>query len=518
VKRYPKWWISTLAACCLLGVATAQGSHPIELAQDSQQGETASQPLEFVPKRVIVKFRPELAPVAVQMITDALLTEVEGSIPELGVLFLKVPDDADEQDYEALFQSLPAVEYAELDYIVPPATSYSRTVIPNDPWFDPGRGYGWHLTRVGAHAAWYYQRGSPQIVIAVLDTGVNPVSDLAGKLVPGWNIYLSNNDTRDIGSHGTEVSCVAAAVTNNGIGVAGLAWNCRVMPVRIAAMGGTATYSHMAEGLIWAANHGARVANLSYRIDTANSLLTDAARYFMERTRGVVVVAAGNDGSFSNNPDNPYLIRVSGLDVTNLRLSNSNYGTDVDLCAPMYNIYTMASDGRVVSGTGTSFSAPLVAATAALVLSANPSLSGEQVEQILKRSAVDLGPLGWDSEYGWGCVNAARAVLMARGLLPESTPPTIRITNLSDGAVVRGAIWISCEVVDLHGISHLELYVDGARTAITTRPYPSTGSNIYRLYWDSRRVSNGWYTLTIVAQDGMGNRGDVSIRVYVNNS
>jgi hypothetical protein len=137
VKRYPKWWISTLAACCLLGVATAQGNHPIELAPDSQQGETASQPLEFVPKRVIVKFRPELAPVAVQMITDALLTEVEGSIPELGVLFLKVPDDADEQDYEALFQSLPAVEYAELDYIVPPATSYSRTVIPNDPWFNP---------------------------------------------------------------------------------------------------------------------------------------------------------------------------------------------------------------------------------------------------------------------------------------------------------------------------------------------------------------------------------------------
>jgi len=522
VKRYPKWWISTLAACYLLGVATAQGSHPIELAQDSQQGETASQPLEFVPKRVIVKFRPELAPVAVQMITDALLTEVEGSIPELGVLFLKVPDDADEKDYEALFQSLPAVEYAELDYIVPPATSYSRTVIPNDPWFNPNHEsyqHGWHLTRIGAPAAWYYQRGNPRIIIALIDTGVNVVSDLMGALVPGWNFYDNNTDTRDVAGHGTSVAGVLAARTNNGIGVAGVTWNCRIMPLRISAPNGNGSYGVAAQAIVWAANNGARVANLSWAMGQSE-LVRDAARYFMQTARGVVVIPAGNDGlpASGNPPDNPYILRVSAIDRPNVRASFSGYGTDIDLCAPGDYIATTTriNDTYTLAG-GTSYSAPIVAGVAALALSANPYLSGEQLQNILKETAVDIGPPGWDWEYGWGCVNAYRVVMRARGLVPETTPPTIRFTTHRNGDVVSGAFWVGFEADDMSGLSHVELWVDRTYTSEVPVKIGYKINYPYRFWWDSRTVPPGVRTLTAVVYDGAGNRGVHPIQVYVNN-
>ncbi len=498
-------WIVIMCASWLIGAgmtrAFASDSDPVS-------------PAECVPGRLIVKFESDIPAPVVKLITTALDTRIEGGIPELGVLFLRLPPGVREKEYADLFQSWLPVEYAEPDYILLPAQYSSFTRMPQDSWFDPARGYGWHLTRVGAPAAWFFERGNPQIIIAILDTGINPVPDLITKLVPGWNIYLGNNDTRDTGTHGTGVAGVAAAATNNGLGVAGVAWNCRLMPVRVTASGGSSTHSLVAQGLVWAANHGARVANASLSNLGQHSIVRDAARYFMQTTRGVVVIAAGNENLFTTAPDNPYVIRVSGLDVTNFRATFSDYGNDIDLCAPAYDIVTTASDGSIITPFGTSLAAPIVAGVAGLMLSANPSLSGEQVTRLLQESAVDIGPPGWDPEYGWGIVNAARAVLRARGLMPESVPPVVRITSPANGTVVSGAIWIECEALDPSGISHVELYVDGTWDGVSTRPRrPFT----YRVYWDSRTVASGSHTLTIVAYDGMGNRGYATIRVVVNN-
>src|SRR6185369_14948071 len=161
---------------------------------------------------------------------------------------------------------------AELDRILPPAE-----VTPNDPWFGS---WEWYLTKIGAPAASSTTTGDKSIIIAILDTGVESTHpDLQAKLVPGWNIYDNNSDTRDVYGHGTVVAGTVAASSNNGQGVASIAWNCPIMPVRISALDGTAAYSAMAIGLTWAADHGARVANLSYMASNS-STVRSAASYF----------------------------------------------------------------------------------------------------------------------------------------------------------------------------------------------------------------------------------------------
>lgn len=507
--RFP-FWAVVILTCQLItsNSASATTGNPALYPPDLGREEASAQPTEFIPQRLVVKFHQDIpAPVA-RMIITALGTQVRGGIPELGTIFLELPPYVREQDYVELFKDFLPVEYAELDHILP---VQSCTITPNDPWFNLSYEYGWHLTRIGAPAAWFYQRGSPQIIIALIDTGVHSVPDLLTKLVPGWNFYDQNADTRDIAGHGTPVAGVLAAATNNGLGVAGVAWNCRIMPIRISSPEGNGSHGVAAQALVWAANNGARVANLSWAMGQSE-IVRDAARYFMGRARGVVVIPAGNAGlpAAGNPPDNPYLLRVSAIGKDGFRTSFSNYGTDIDLCAPGDEIPTTIRTGSYTLAGGTSFSAPIVAGVAALALSANPHLSGEQLQHILKASAVDLGPPGWDWEYGWGCVNAYRAVRMARGLPPESNPPSVRITSHSNEAVVNGAFWITCNAVDLHGISHVEFYVDN--TLIGRRLHTP-----YRVWWNSLTVSPGYRTLSAIAYDGAGNRGVHTIRIHVNN-
>lgn len=503
-------WIVAILIGGLIGLSAAHAvaSDWRSVVLASQQAAALNKPLEVTPQRLVVKFRPDIPVPVVNLFTTALDTRMKDAIPELGTLVLELPPGVDERSYAQLFQDFLPVEYAEPEYILPPAQSH--TVMPNDPWFDLSRDYGWHLNRIGAPAAWYYQRGHPGVVIAILDTGVEPVPDLAAKLVPGWNFYNNNSNTSDPHGHGTYVAGVAAAITNNGTGVAGVAWNCRIMPLRVAAPDGHAGSVRIAQALVWAANNGARVANISYDVSGV-SLISDAARYFMEHARGVVTVAAGNatSGGASYKPDDPHLINLSAIDRDNTRAVFSCYGNDTDLCAPGNYIITTGRAGYFLV-SGTSFAAPIAAGVAALVISANPHLTARQVEQILERSAVDLGPPGWDWEYGWGCVNAYRAVMLARGLLPESTPPTVRITSPSNGAAVRGELWINCEVTDQSGISHVEFYVNGF--FIGRRLSPP-----YRVWWNSFTVSPGPATLSVVAYDGAGNRGVHSIQILVDN-
>lgn len=133
--------------------------------------------------------------------------------------------------------------------------------------------------------------------MAILDTGVDPYHpDLASKLLAGWNSASSNTDTTDINGHGTKVAGAAAAITDNSIGVAGVAGAARILPVRVTnSSDGSASTSAIANGLTWAANHGAHVANISYGV-TGTSTVTSAAKYFMDKS-GLTVVSAGNSGN-----------------------------------------------------------------------------------------------------------------------------------------------------------------------------------------------------------------------------
>jgi thermitase len=356
--------------------------------------------VDLVPNRLLVKAKPGFS------VADAARPfsgmEVD-AIEELEISIIEFQENAFQQAWDGL-QRNPNIEFAEPDAITEPAATANDTYYSKE----------WHLSKVKAQTAWDLTKGSSSVLIAILDTGVDGAHpDLKPKMVAGWNAYSSNTDTRDVNGHGTGVAGAAAAASNNSIGVTGLAWNCKIMPIRISDSTGYATWSTTAKAITWAANHGARVANLSYSGMLGSSAIRTAAQY-MQSKRGVVITAAGNSKTFDSSSDHPYILTVSATDTVDALCSFSNTGNNIDLSAPGISIWSTKRGGGYGSWWGTSLSAPVVAGTAALVISANPALSGSQVSQILKNTADDLGAAGWDSKFGKGRINSYRAVKTAR--------------------------------------------------------------------------------------------------------
>ncbi|PYJ03079.1 MAG: peptidase S8, partial [Verrucomicrobia bacterium] len=154
----------------------------------------------------------------------------------------------------------PNIEFAEPDTLFPPAT------VPNDTYYS----LEWHLPKIGAPSAWNTTVGGNNIIIAILDSGVDSTHpDLSSQLVPGWNFIDNNSDASDVDGHGTAVAGTAAAASNDGLGVAAPAWTCKIMPIRISDTNGNGILSAIANGLMYAADHGARIANLSFGASTS---------------------------------------------------------------------------------------------------------------------------------------------------------------------------------------------------------------------------------------------------------
>ncbi|MCX7993889.1 MAG: S8 family serine peptidase [Fimbriimonadales bacterium] len=466
-------------------------------------GQLPAQSVPYVPGRLLVKFRADISATQAQGIVHASGARIVGEIPRIGVKVIQLPPRASEMAYARAFGQRREVQYVQLDQIHQPAQ-----ITPNDYYYP----YQWHLPKISAPLAWSYTTGSSGVIIAVLDTGVDAAHpDLAAKMVPGWNFFDNNADSSDVLGHGTRIAGIAAAVSNNSTGVASVAWGCRIMPIRISSPSGLASDTTIASGLIWAADRGARVANVSYDINES-PLISDAARYFQARG-GVVIFAAGNAGAFLSRADDPNILHVSATDRNDVINSWSTTGNFIDLSAPGSGISTTNLGGGYASSTGTSASAPIVAGVAALILSVNPSLSGQQVQDILKRSADDLGSLGWDPQYGWGRVNAARAVNMALGGNGniDTAAPHVGFASPSNGATVSGAVSVQVNASDNVGVASVSLYVNN--TLLGTR----TGAP-YTFSWDTTRVSNGTYTLRVVATDAAGNTNSAQISVSVYNA
>jgi subtilisin family serine protease len=443
----------------------------------------------FVPGRLLVKFHSNIGSTHAREVIAALGARDESEIPGAGVHIVDLPYQANERAFLSAFQSRAEVEFAELDALVSP-----QQTAPNDPLFP-----SWFLEKIDAPNAWLTTTGSSNITIAILDTGVDTTHpDLASKIVPGRNIYDNNDDTRDVNGHGTPVAGVAGAASNNGIGVASVAWGCGIMPVRISDMEGNAALSTIASGLSWAADHGARVANVSYRI-TGSKTVTSAAKYFQSKG-GVVVSAAGNNSMQETGPDDPYVVTVGATDPQDVLYYYSNYGGNVDLVAPGNNTTTLIG-GLYGAGGGTSFASPVVAGVAALIMSANPSLTPAQVTDILKQSTDDLGAAGWDNTYSSGRVNAAKAVsaaLATRGG-QDTTAPSVNITSPQGGQQLTGqSTSVQVSASDNVRVVKNELYVDGVLAATsTTAPFT--------IKWTTRKASAGAHALQCKAYDAAGN-------------
>jgi len=394
----------------------------------------------------------------------------------------------------------PNVEFAEVDRLMPAAS------LTNDPMV----GSEWHLTTINAPAAWAYSTGAG-VTIAILDTGVEGTHpDLASQIVPGWNFYNNNSDTSDSNGHGTTVAGTAAAATNNSIGVASVAGGAKIMPIVIADPTAYALWSTVAEGITYAADHGARVANLSYVGASGSSTIQSAASYLRSKG-GVLYVAAGNTGAVDNTAPNDYMMVVAATMPDDTHASWSTYGSFVDISAPGYNIVTTGPNGQYWYCWGTSLATPIVAATAALIIAKRPDFTPAQIDATLKSTATDLGTPGPDVYFGAGRVNAGAALALAAATQStDTTKPTVSITSPT-GGTVGGTITVSVNASDNVGVTRVELRVNGNLVATDT-------ASPWQFAWNSTSVANGSVSLTATAYDAAGNSATSSpVTVAVNN-
>jgi len=413
----------------------------------------------------------------------------KGYIRQLNTHIVELPAGADEVAAMKVLRKNRNLKYVELDMAVAPALAVT----------DPAYGSSWELPKIQAPTAWDSANGNG-VTIAVLDTGIDSTHpDLAPNLVPGWNVYDNNSDTTDVHGHGTWVSGVAAMAANNAKGSAGVAWGAKIMPVRIADPNAYAYWSTVAQGIYWAADHGAKVVNISYNGVSGSSTVQSAAQYLRSKG-GVVVVAAGNSGGLESIAANDSLLTVAATDQNDARASFSSYGAYVDVAAPGVSIYTTTVGGGYANASGTSFSSPVVAATAALMLSANNKLTPADVDRILTTTSVDLGTSGYDQYYGFGRVNAAAAVLAAKQtVVADTQAPTVSITSPTGGRV-SGVVAVDVNYSDNVGVTRADFYVNGQLvTSDSLAPFAFA--------WDTAGKADGSYTLSVQAFDAAGNRG-----------
>ena len=395
---------------------------------------------DFIPGRILVKLRGEQNSVA--DLQTAITFNLEGilarpeiasarplfpgpfSSPQLAreiglerIYLLELANETDVFTAIAALSRDPAVEVAEPDYVLRPAE------IPNDAYFSQQWGFentgqlilgeaGLIDADIDLPEAWEISKGSPDIVIAIVDTGVDLTHpDLVDKLVPGYNIIDDNDLPLDDDGHGTHVAGIAAAATNNdNIGVAGVCWECKLMPIKALGTEGGST-SDVATGIRYAVDHGAHVINLSLGGSSGTEALLSAVRYAYSREIPVVA-AMGNFGSAEPfyPAAYPETIAVGASDKYDLRWEHSNYGEDIDLVAPGAQILSAYYLNQYAYMYGTSMAAPHVSGVIGLLRSMFPNKTVEVLRTILTASADDLGDLGWDIYYGAGRLNAYQAL------------------------------------------------------------------------------------------------------------
>lgn len=287
-------------------------------------------------------------------------------------------------------------------------------VIPNDTLYGD---YQWNLPEIATEKGWNVTRGKDEIVVAVVDTGVQlDHPDLQGRLVEGINIVDPSSPPDDDVGHGTHVAGIIAAQVNNGEGVAGMTWYTKIMPVKALDSTGAGTTYSVAEGIIWAVDHGADVINMSLGNYAEAQFLHDAVKYAYDR--GVVLVgASGNDNT--DRPGYPAaypeVIAVAATDPGEARAEYSNFGDYIDVAAPGSSIASTYPGSRYAALSGTSMATPHVAALVSLVKAANPGLGVDEIAEIVRSTARDLGPTGKDNDFGYGQIDVDAAVHAASG-------------------------------------------------------------------------------------------------------
>ncbi|MDQ7828272.1 MAG: S8 family serine peptidase [Armatimonadota bacterium] len=415
------------------------------------------------PNEFLVKFRPGVMPGEAANLNARVGTQEIRRLLK-GRIALVRAVSATPDTVLSSYRGHAAVEYAEPNYYryllsTPPRRPLA---VPNDPFYS----FQWHYSNIGTEAAWDVTTGSALVVVAVIDTGILfGHADLNGVTVAGFDFVDDDTNPADPGcpgpsdvSHGSHVSGTIAAATNNATGVAGVNWGgpsrTRIMPLRVFGnIGGscTATSADVIDAIEYAADHSARVINMSFGGPGFSQAEQDAVNYAYGL--GVTLVAAaGNDNvDLGASPVYPAcyanVIAVAATTITNTKAPYSNFGSCIDLSAPGGDVNTdLNGDGEPdgilsTSGTpatptqywwfdGTSMASPHVAGVAALLLSKGVT-GAAMIQNVLQSTATDLGTSGYDTTFGWGKVNAAAAVGAS-----VSTNPMLAFTGDLSGSTI----------------------------------------------------------------------------------
>jgi len=391
------------------------------------------------------------------------------------------------------------VEFAEPDYAVRP------TIEPDDPHFTSQ----WHHNNVNSKQAWNITTGS-SILVAVCDTGFDVNHpDLGANLRTdlAYNAQDGSTYIYDANGHGTGTAGTLGAVGDNGTGVAGANWNVDIIPVRIAISNGnsSAYISTMAKCIEYAADKGARVVNLSY--GGIQYATIDSAAQYLRTRNGLLFMSAGNDGEeFASYPDYTSFIGVGATNQSNNKASFSNWGSYVDITAPGVSILTTYPSNRYVYYSGTSFSSPLAAGIAALMVAANPNITVNELESGIFSTAIDIGDGGNDNVFGHGLINAEAAVHYAANLVSNEVPVAV-IDDMASNYNIGEPITFSCS-----GSSD----PDGSITSCAwdfDNGATDTGNTLIDV--DYNYLADGNYTVTLTVTDNESAKSYATIDISI---
>jgi len=477
--------VSALLIIALL--LSAMGALGFAQTPDNAQG--------YVPDQILVKFLPGTPEKIKSDIHGRLGGSVVGVIPGIDVQVVKIPKNKVDEKVRAYLAEA-SIRFAEPDYIV------KAILTPNDAYF----ANQWGMVKIQAPEAWGITQGSSDVKVAILDTGIDQNhEDLAAKIVANKN-FTTSTTVDDKYGHGTHVAGIAAAITNNSRGVAGAGFNSSLMNVKVLGDNGSGYYSWIANGIIWAADNGAKVINLSLGGTSGSSTLESAVNYAWGKG-AVLVAAAGNDNTASPLYPAYYtnVVAVAATDQDDGKASFSNYGSWVDIAAPGVDIFSTLPNHTNRIGilnygslSGTSMATPHVAGVAALVWASEHGTDNSSVRNRIEGTADASGTI-W-SVYGIKRINAYNAVATSSpNAAPVANDDTYAVDE--DTALIVAAPGVLGDDTDADGdllttvlvsaTTHgtLTLNADGSFAYTPAANYNGPDSFTYKAY-DGRAYSN----------------------------
>jgi thermitase len=410
---------STLGVQAGPRVTAWQNDEPETLPEGAEPDEATlkTAPAGVVPDQLIVAVKPGVR--AVLAAPDSEIKTIKTL--SLGTQFqvVQIPAGMSRDEAIARLKRQPGVD------TVHPNRIYGVNLTPNDVKFVDQ--WGMRKDRMNAPAAWEKGVNASNITVAVLDTGVDyNHPELKGRVIVGPDLADKDNDPMDVHGHGTHVAGIVGASGNNSEGIAGVAWNCKILAVKVLGDKGNGTSDSVAEGIKYAADHGAKVINLSLGTDQLDiDAYLHAAMEYAFKKGTLVVAAAGNAGGQVGSPANdPYAIAVSSTsNFWKLEWLSffSNRGDKIEVAAPGGGIWSLLptresnigrSQGRTTYGklSGTSMACPYVSGEAALIFAQHPNWTPDQVRARIRNAVDDRGAAGKDAKYGYGRINLAKAL------------------------------------------------------------------------------------------------------------